>query len=48
MVFLATGIIKLSAAGKGEGLSVDIFNKVKITTGYPALGLFIIEVALAL
>jgi hypothetical protein len=40
---LRTGIIKLSEVDQGGGsLSVDIANKIKISTAYPALGLFII------
>jgi hypothetical protein len=40
---LAKGAIKLSEAGKNEGgLSVELFNKIKLNTGYPALAFFII------
>jgi hypothetical protein len=40
---LAKGAIKLSEAGKTEGgLSVELFNKIKLNTGYPALAFFII------
>jgi hypothetical protein len=39
---LKTGVIKLSAAVKGGGLTVELANKVKISTTYPALGLFVI------
>lgn len=40
---LAKGVIKLSEAGKSDGaLSVELFNKFKINTGYPALAFFII------
>jgi len=39
---LRTGAITLSAAAKDGTLSVAIADKVKISTTYPALGLFII------
>ena len=39
---LKTGVIKLSAAVKGGGLTVELANKVKISTTYPALALFVI------
>jgi hypothetical protein len=41
---LAKGVIKLSeAADKSQnGLSVELFNKIKVSTGYPALAFFII------
>jgi hypothetical protein len=39
---LKTGVIKLSAAVKGGGMTVELANKVKISTTYPALGLFFI------
>lgn len=39
---LGTGVITLSAAAKDGTLSVEIADKVKISTTYPALGLFII------
>jgi hypothetical protein len=40
---LAKGAIKLSEAGKSEtGLDVNLFNKIKVKTGYPAIALFII------
>ena len=42
---LAKGVIKLSETGKAEGgLSVEVFNKFKFSTGYPALAFFIIGV----
>jgi hypothetical protein len=45
MLLLARGVIKLSAAGKSQqGLSVEVLNKFKFSTGYPALGFFIIGV----
>ena len=44
---LAKGIIKLSEAGRsGEGLSVELFNKIKVNTGYPALGFFVLGIVL--
>lgn len=39
---LAKGTIKLSEAGKEGALSVELFNKIKLNTGYPALAFFII------
>ena len=40
---LRTGAIQLSEAAKGgKGINVDILNKIKIHTSYPAVGLFII------
>jgi len=40
---LKTGVIKLSeAAGGTGGLSVEVADKIKISTTYPALGLFLI------
>src|SRR6516225_5796768 len=44
---LAKGLIKLSEAGKAEGaLSVELFNKIKLSTGYPALAFFVIGLIL--
>jgi hypothetical protein len=44
---LAKGAIKLTEAGKSEGgLSVELFNKIKVNTGYPALGFFLIALFL--
>ena len=42
---LKTGVIKLSAAVKGGSLTVELADKVKISTTYPALGLFVIGLA---
>jgi hypothetical protein len=43
MFLLARGVIKLSSVGKSEdGLSIEIFDKFKIKTGVPALGLFVL------
>ena len=43
MILLAKGVIQLSSAGKSEeGLTIEVLDKLKIKTGYPALGLFII------
>src|SRR5262245_40809076 len=40
---LAKGTMKLSDAGKEKGgLTLELFNKIKLNTGYPALGFFII------
>ena len=40
---LATGVIKLAEAGKSNaGLTVEVEKKIKVSTGYPALGLFVI------
>jgi len=39
---LRTGVITLSAAAKDGTMSVEIADKVKISTTYPALGLFFI------
>jgi hypothetical protein len=40
---LAKGAIKLSEEGKNPGgLTVEVFNKIKVNTGYPALAFFII------
>jgi hypothetical protein len=40
---LKTGVIKLSeAAGGTGGLSVEVADKIRISTTYPALGLFLI------
>lgn len=44
---LKTGVIKLSAAVKGGGMTVELANKVKISTTYPALGLFFIGLLFA-
>lgn len=42
---LKTGVIRLSeAVTGGQGLTVEIVNKVKVSTTYPALGLFVIGV----
>jgi hypothetical protein len=38
---LAKGVIKLSEAGTtAEGLSIELFNKIKVQTGYPAIAFF--------
>jgi len=43
MLLLARGVIQLSSAGKSDdGLTIEVLNKFKVRTGYPALGLFII------
>lgn len=42
---LKSGVIRLTEAAKGGNLSVSVANKVKISTTYPALGLFIIGLA---
>ena len=42
---LNKGVIRLSDAVKGGHLSVTIAKKVKVSTTYPALGLFIIGLA---
>jgi hypothetical protein len=43
MLLLARGVIQLSSAGKSEeGLTIEILDKFKVKTGYPALGLFVI------
>jgi hypothetical protein len=40
---LRTGVVKLSEAGRHpNGLSVEVANKIKLSSGYPAVGLFII------
>lgn len=44
---LKTGAITLSAAAKEGTLSMEIANKVKVSTTYPALGLFIIGLSFA-
>ena len=43
IVLLATGVIKLAEGGKdGQGLSVEIEKRIKFSTGYPTLGLFLV------
>jgi len=42
---LKTGVIKLSAAVKGGSLTVELADKVRISTTYPALGPFVIGLA---
>jgi hypothetical protein len=42
---LKSGVIRLTEAVKGGDLTVTILDKVKISTTYPALGLFIIGLA---
>jgi len=39
---LKTGVIKLSEAAKGGDLTVTVADKIKVSTTYPALALFII------
>ena len=39
---LKTGVIKLTEAAKDGELSVEIADKIKLKTTYPALGLFVI------
>jgi len=44
---LARGVIRLSEAGTtAEGLSIELFNKVKVRTGYPAIAFFGLGVVL--
>lgn len=42
---LKTGVIRLTEAAKDGSLTISIADKVKVSTTYPALGLFIIGLA---
>jgi hypothetical protein len=42
LLLLARGVIKLSASAREAGFTMELIDKIKITTGVPALALFLI------
>ncbi len=44
---LSKGVIKLSeAAGSTQGLRIEVFDKIKVETGYPAIAFFLLGIVL--